>query len=563
MTDADHVPGQLTLDEALPPRILSLFTGYSGLDMAVREVLGGHVVAHAEIEPAARRVLAHRFPGVPNLGDVSAVDWSSVGPVDVITGGFPCQDVSLAGRRLGIRHDTRSGLWAHMAVAVDQLRPRLVIIENVRGLLSARANHPAHSDVGPCPWCLGGPDELSLRALGAVLGDLADLGYDAAWRLLAASDVGAPHQRARVFIVAWPADPDAAAGGRGPAWGDDGVRVAGLVAGTAADTEDDRQPPLVAGGSEPKRPWATGDRSAAEDTDGAASGERGFAAPDEAGGWWARADAGGRGRAPAADADGDGFEGFEGLVAGWDAVHGDEWNDPDGCDGTAATDPDDDAKRTGQSSGDPKGCRAESAQCVDDPHRWGPYGDAVRRWAAVLGRDAPPATEPTARGAHRLSPRFVEWMMGLPAGWVTDVPGVTRNDALRLLGNGVVPQQAAAAVAWLLAQVPRIRGRGGRGVSGSARDGHRRVVPAGFEQVMGAHHPVAAGVDDPVRFAPPQLVVQQGLREVQCLPRQPDPDGFERGECVEAGGDGGDAGGTWVGHGGSSGMRSRSLSASD
>jgi site-specific DNA-cytosine methylase len=83
---------------------------------------------------------------------------------------------------------------------------------------------------------------------------------------------------------------------------------------------------------------------------------------------------------------------------------------------------------------------------------WGQYAAAIARWEAVLDREAPAPTEPTGKGgAHRLSPRFVEWMMGLPDGWVTDVPGVSRNDALKALGNGVVPQQAAVAVRHLLA----------------------------------------------------------------------------------------------------------------
>jgi hypothetical protein len=80
-------------------------------------------------------------------------------------------------------------------------------------------------------------------------------------------------------------------------------------------------------------------------------------------------------------------------------------------------------------------------------NRWGQYGGAIARWEPVVGRPAPPATEPTGRGgAHRLSARFTEWMMGLPDGWITDTPGITRNEALKACGNGVVPQQAYAAI---------------------------------------------------------------------------------------------------------------------
>ena len=122
-------------------------------------------------------------------------------PVDILTGGFPCQDLSLAGKRAGLKDGTRSGLWSEFAHAIDVIRPRLVVIENVRGLLSATA----HSDVEPCSWCLGDDGgEPALRALGAVLGDLASLGYDARWTGLRAADAGAPHGRFRVFIVAYP-----------------------------------------------------------------------------------------------------------------------------------------------------------------------------------------------------------------------------------------------------------------------------------------------------------------------------------------------------------------------
>ncbi|MEW2093242.1 DNA cytosine methyltransferase [Streptomyces sp. NPDC006682] len=92
----------------------------------------------------------------------------------------------------------------HVARAVAALRPCLVVIENVRGLLTSPAGSPGH--VEPCPWCLGDTaGQPALRALGAVLGSPADLGYDAKWLVLRASDVGAPHRRERTFLTAWPA----------------------------------------------------------------------------------------------------------------------------------------------------------------------------------------------------------------------------------------------------------------------------------------------------------------------------------------------------------------------
>jgi DNA (cytosine-5)-methyltransferase 1 len=182
-------------------KIGSLFSGYGGLDIAVAEMFDAEVAWHCEWEDAPSKILEANFPGVPNYRDVSKVDWASVEPVDILTGGFPCQDVSLAGRRAGMGEGTRSGLWSEFAKAIDVLRPKWVVIENVRGLLSAKAN----SDVEQCAWCMGetGDGEPALRALGAVLGELADLGYDAEWRGVRASDAGAPHQRFRVFILAW------------------------------------------------------------------------------------------------------------------------------------------------------------------------------------------------------------------------------------------------------------------------------------------------------------------------------------------------------------------------
>ena len=182
-------------------KIGSLFSGYGGLDLAVTKVLDAEVVWHCDWEDAPSKILEANFPGVPNYRDVTQVDWASVEPVDILTGGFPCQDVSQAGRRAGLASGTRSGLWSEFAKAIDVLQPKWVVIENVRGLLNAKAG----SDVEHCAWCMGetGNGEPHMRALGAVLGDLDDLGYDAEWRGVRASDAGAPHQRFRVFILAW------------------------------------------------------------------------------------------------------------------------------------------------------------------------------------------------------------------------------------------------------------------------------------------------------------------------------------------------------------------------
>jgi DNA (cytosine-5)-methyltransferase 1 len=182
-------------------KIGSLFSGYGGLDLAVAEAFGAEVAWHCEWDDAPSKILERNFPGVPNFRDVSKVDWAAVEPVDILTGGFPCQDLSLAGKRAGLREGTRSGLWSEFAEAIRVIQPKFVVIENVRGLLSASA----YSDLEFCPWCMGDESgEPVLRALGAVLGDLADIGYDAEWTGLRAADAGAPHNRFRIFIVAYP-----------------------------------------------------------------------------------------------------------------------------------------------------------------------------------------------------------------------------------------------------------------------------------------------------------------------------------------------------------------------
>ncbi|QFG10450.1 DNA methyltransferase [Mycobacterium phage Anthony] len=180
-------------------RIGSLFSGAGGLDLAVEQVFEAITVWQCESERAPSLVLAKRF-GVPNLGDITKVNWHDVPPIDILCGGFPCQDLSSAGRKAGIAAGTRSGLWSYFAEAIDILRPRAVVIENVRGILSGKAVRT--SDVEPDSTVVG----TGLRAAGAVLGDLADLGYDAQWTTIGASDVGAPHQRKRVIFLAYPSD---------------------------------------------------------------------------------------------------------------------------------------------------------------------------------------------------------------------------------------------------------------------------------------------------------------------------------------------------------------------
>jgi len=180
-------------------KIGSLFSGYGGLDLAVQEVFGAQVVWHCEWEDAPSKVLDAHWPGVPNYRDVTKVDFTQVEPVDILTGGFPCQDVSTAGKRKGLTEGTRSNLWFEFLRAIEELRPRFVVIENVRGLLSAKADSDLELETSGLDYEPGLP---ILRAGSVVAGSLASIGYDCRWTTVRASDAGAPHRRERVFILA-------------------------------------------------------------------------------------------------------------------------------------------------------------------------------------------------------------------------------------------------------------------------------------------------------------------------------------------------------------------------
>lgn len=118
--------------------MISLFSGYGGLDLAVQRALGGaRVVAVSDIDMGPNAVLAHRYPGAPNLKDITRIDWHALGHVDIMAGGFCCQSVSTAGRRAGLKRGTRTGLWFNYAEGIRICRPGLVIAANVGGLLTA------------------------------------------------------------------------------------------------------------------------------------------------------------------------------------------------------------------------------------------------------------------------------------------------------------------------------------------------------------------------------------------------------------------------------------------
>lgn len=409
-------------------------------------VLAGNLAWVADSDPGASAILTCRFPDVPNLGDITAIDWAAVDRVDVLTAGFPCQDVSCAGVRRGLRGGTRTGVWSYVAAAIGVLRPSLVLLENVRGILSAGAD----SNLEPCPWCVGETGaKHSLRASGAVLGDLASLGFDAEWTCVAASAVDAPHRRERIFILAWPAANSDRDTERSGPWKPDvdwwlqsraTRNLEGVVTGNTGEV---RLFPTPSAGNfndgEDLRSWETRrERNLARGINGNGIGtpltiavQQLLPTPVAADSRNARNVTAGRPPGSLAHSE----------TTLCDAVQ------------LLPTPRATDTGTAGRRASD--GWRPPLSQVLLPLPRavygepvniaWGVYEAAVRGWQIITSRTAPRPTEPERTG-ERLSARFTEWMMGLPDGWVTGVPGLSRSRQLKALGNGVVPQQAALAL---------------------------------------------------------------------------------------------------------------------
>ena len=349
----------LRVRRLMKPTIGSLFSGYGGLDIAVKNHYGATVAWHSEIDASANRVLAAHDPDIPNLGDMTKIDWNDTPPVEILTGGYPCQPFSHAGHRKGDKDERH--LWPYVCAAIDALRPRLAILENVRGHLT-----------------LG---------FGDVLSDLSRIGYDARWAVVRASDAGAPHGRARLFIAAYPSV----------------GRLSQRDSGSGKKSEDQPlQRPAEINSAVPY-PSSTGlqgpsflPESAGRQEPRGTSGSDRTAIP------------------PHPDSDGHGFQ-----------LH------PRGMGGLE-----------GRAAGEAPE-RQRSRSIAEPGIDWGKYEQAIRRWEAVT-REAP---SPTVErdGRPRLSPVFVEWMMGLDEGHVTG-HGLTSANELKMLGNGVCPQQAEMAI---------------------------------------------------------------------------------------------------------------------
>ena len=154
----------------------SLFSGIGGLDLGL-ERAGMRTIWFCEIDPFCQKVLRKHWPGVSIYDDVRTIGADSLVRPDVLAGGFPCQDVSTAGPKTGL-DGGRSGLWREFARLIGELRPAYILVENVPNLLN--------------------------RGVGRVLGDLAEVGYDAEWDCIPAGLVGSPQFRERLFVVAYP-----------------------------------------------------------------------------------------------------------------------------------------------------------------------------------------------------------------------------------------------------------------------------------------------------------------------------------------------------------------------
>ncbi len=438
-------------------RVGSICTGYGGLELGlgVRE----HDLAWvAEVNPAAAALLSVTHPGVPNLGDITAVDWTKVAPVDLLVGGIPCQPVSAAGKQGGT-NDER-WLWPYALDAIKALQPARFLLENVRNLVSIQKG----------------------AIFRTICDDLVGAGYSVRWLTLGACHVGLAHHRHRVFLLASRVDHSRELTG-----------TIERVETTSCGAKDKSLPTPVARdgdgrGEGDEAYWAA---RAVHRNNGLPLGAIGALLPtpraaDQTGGKWEGAsreggpdlrtavallptpratDTGTPGRAPG--------EGWRPALSA--ALLPALLPTPRAADGSGGRIDLHAADRgaqqplptvavllpTPRATDGPKGSPNQGDQwgghtmsSAVQPERFGKFEAAVAHHAARYG-PPPEPTEPNRNGSPRLNPAFAEWLMAIPPGLITaNVPG--RNDVLRLIGNGVSPPQAA--LAWhLLTTTPHER----------------------------------------------------------------------------------------------------------
>jgi DNA (cytosine-5)-methyltransferase 1 len=302
-------------------KIGSLCSGYGGLDMAVEAYFDAETVWMCDNDKYASTVIKQRW-GLPNLGNLKEVDWTTVEPIDILTAGYPCQPFSNAGLRKGLNDERH--IWPSIKEIISQLRPNIVILENVRG----------HLTIG----------------FKEVLQNLTEIGYDARWSIVRASDVGAPHRRERLFVLAQP-----------------------------SNTNSQRS--IIRGQDQ-----AGNQRESQSQSIG--SGEI------------------------IADSNGKGLQRDRRQETGF------------------------------------------RSQSIANTYCDEQQGDRpTQRLGSRFNTQSEMRLQRTPNPLdlnNKLSPKFVEYMMGLPAGWVTDLD-ISRSQQLKLLGNGVVPQQAYKAINQLMA----------------------------------------------------------------------------------------------------------------
>jgi DNA (cytosine-5)-methyltransferase 1 len=343
-------------------KIGSLCTGYGGLDMAVEAFFNAETVWTSDIDKFASKVIAERIKK-PNLGDLKQIDWTQVEPIDILTAGYPCQPFSHAGQRKGTNDERH--IWPYIAKAISLLRPRYIILENVRGHLS-----------------------LGFKE---VLKDLTKIGYDAKWRIVRASDVGAPHRRERLFIVAQP-----------------------------ANTDSERS--LI---REHETQWNQGKSQSESCQCRETTSHANCCSCEESR----------RANRRIHETSGKEF-------------NGSNWDEHRCCGEVIANATcqrcENQLSRSQSNQSFESGASDTDNKCQSHVRQVQKLG---RRFASRCEMRLRRTPNPLDLG--KLNAKFVEYMMGLPEGWVTDLE-LSRSQQLKILGNGVVPQQAYLALQLLV-----------------------------------------------------------------------------------------------------------------
>lgn len=382
-------------------KIGSLFTGDGGLDLAVEQVTGAHPAWFVEYDEAPSKILKHHYPHVPNYGDVTKIKWDQIEPVDIITGGSPCQDLSAAGKRAGMTPGTRSNLWEHMRDAITIIKPRLVVWENVQGALSATAT--STSDMEP-PRDLWENPQTPIFGHSAAYSETLPKSGTTRNGQLYECQTWEHHTTGRAYSSQHGlALPTPKTTGR-PI--EKAQHLQTIV--TLLPTPNTLDSLPAREGEARERQLHRGDMNSTR-------------------------------RQNMGNLREDILEAVEHLPPP---------NARDG-DGGGAQHPD---KRK---AGGHQVCLTDAATIMGaTDNAYGKYTPAVRRWEERT-RPAPAPTQPNTKGKPQLAAPFSEWMMGLPEGWVTDPDiGLTRAQQLKAIGNGVCPQQAAEALTRLLALAP-------------------------------------------------------------------------------------------------------------